>query len=99
MKGYRVFMYNMPLAPRSTESDDRENAETKEFDDRDQAIAFAKSVRKKWDCVDVYQTEPQVKIVYAHGNDRYMADKRANLSEAQKSSPQPTENDHRLARQ
>lgn len=81
MKAYKVFMFNAAVVPLSENIDPPAGGEWKEFDDKQDAIEFAKPVRKDWDQVDVRQTKTRKVIVSFHGNDMYAGNKRTRLSE------------------
>ena len=81
MKAYQVHMYNAAVVPLSQNANPPAGNETKEFDDKQDAIEFAKSVRKTWDQVDVYQTQTNKVIVSFHSNNMYEGNKRTRLSE------------------
>ena len=81
MKAYEVLMLNENPVSLNQNPDPPEGGDWKEFDDKQEAIEFAKSVRKDWDQVNVRQTQTNNVIVSFHGNNMYEGNKRTRLSE------------------
>jgi len=81
MKAYEVLMLNDNPVSLNKNPDPPVGSDWKEFDDKQDAIKFAKSVRKNWGQVDVRQTQNNKVIASIQGNDMYEGNKRTRLSE------------------
>ena len=81
MKAYQVSMFNASVVPLSQNTNPPAGCESKEFDDKHDAIEFAKSVRNDWEQVDVCQTQTNKEIVSFHGNEMYEGNNRIRPSE------------------
>lgn len=80
MKKYNVFMYDIPLAPLTYDTKYRP-AETRHFDEENEAVEFAKSERNNWERVTIHQTSDNKQIISFYGNDMYIDSKRTRLKE------------------
>lgn len=82
MKAYHVHMHqdsSIPLDPVSNPPGGR----IEYFDDKEEAIRFAKSVRKKWHQVTLHKTGEKDELVCFKGDYMYVGKQKTKLEESE----------------
>jgi hypothetical protein len=77
MKRFDVFMCNNATVP--LDGSDRQPGQIKSFDQEEDAMTYASSVRKKWDCVKVSRTADNVEIACFRGDYKYVGKKKTRV--------------------